>query len=144
VTGPGILVSVGPGNTVVRASVSGVSEGFHAVAVFTGTAPLPTFGLQGLVHEGATPNDGRIDGATVEVIQGLITGRSATSGAPPAVVAGFFAPGPASPGLFIINGVPPGTLRLRVRKEGYVPVERDVTFTFAGGPGSVNFQLQRQ
>jgi hypothetical protein len=144
ITGPGILAAVGPGNTVVRVSSPGVSEGFRSVAVFTETAPLPTFGLQGIVHEGATTNDGRIDGATIEVIEGLVTGRIATSGAAPAVIPGFFAPGPASPGLFIINGVPPGTVRLRVTKEGYVPLERDVTFTFAGGPGIVNFQLQRQ
>jgi hypothetical protein len=29
-------------------------------------------------------------------------------------------------------------------KEGYRPVERDVTFTFAGGPASVDVQLQHQ
>ena len=143
VTGPGILVPVGPGNTVVRAATSGVGGGSHSVAVFTGTAPLPTFGLQGTVHEGATPNDVKIDGATIQVIDGLIAGRIATSGAPPAGIPGFSSP-PTRPGLFIINGVPPGTIRLRVRKEGYVPVERDVTSTFAGGPGNVDFQLQRQ
>jgi hypothetical protein len=80
----------------------------------------------------------------VEVIEGLIAGRTATSGAPPTVVPGFLAPGPAAPGWFFINGMPPGTVRLRVKKDGFVPVERDVTFTFDGGPGTVNFQLQRQ
>jgi hypothetical protein len=144
VTGPGVIVAAGPGNTVVRATSAGVSEGFQYVAVFTGTAPLPTFRLQGIVYEGPTSNDGKIDGAIVEVIEGLIAGRTATSGAPPAVVPGFPAPGPAAPGLFIINGMPPGTVRLRVKKDGFVPVERDVTFTFAGGPATVNFQLQRQ
>jgi hypothetical protein len=113
--------------------------------VFPGTTPLPTFGLQGTVYEGATPNESRIDGATIDVIDGLIVGRRATSGSRPEPVPGYFAPGPAAPGLFIINGVPPGTIRLRVSKDGYVPEERDVTFTYLGQVGSAtNFQLRRQ
>jgi hypothetical protein len=121
-----------------------MGEGFHQVAVFAGTGPLPTFGLQGVIYEGATPSDGKIDGATIEVVNGLIVGRIATSGAPPVAVPGYFEPGPVAPGLFLINGVPPGTIHVRVMKEGYRPVERDVTFTFAGGPASVDVQLQHQ
>jgi hypothetical protein len=144
VTGPGTVVSVGLGNTVVRAVSSGIGEGSRPVSVFTGTAPLPTFGLQGTVYEGATWTDGKIDGAVVEVILGLVNGRTATTGARPVPMPGFFAPGPAAPGLYIINGVPPGAIRLRVTKDGYVPVERDVTVSFSGGTGNVDFRLQRQ
>ena len=47
VVSPGVFVAVGAGNTVARASMPGASEGFHPIAVFAGTAPVLTFGLQG-------------------------------------------------------------------------------------------------
>ena len=54
-------------------------------------------------------------------------------------------PGPTPlAGVYIINGIPVGTIRLRVSAPGYTPVERDVTFTFAGGPAAVDVQMQRQ
>ena len=127
---------------MVRAATPGVSGGFHPVAVFAGTPPLPVFGLQGTVREGAPPNDLKIDGATIEVLDGPIAGRTAHSGAPGDAIPGF--PPISAPGLYRINGMPPGTTRLRVTKEGYLPMERDVTFEFLGGPGTVDFQLQRQ
>jgi hypothetical protein len=142
VTGPGTLVAAGPGYTMVRAAASGVSSGFHPIGVFAGTPPLPVFGLQGTVREGTPPNDVKIDGATIEVLDGLVAGRIAHSGAPSDAIPGF--PFPTAPGLYRINGVPPGTIRLRVTKEGYLPMERDVAFVFVGGPGTVDFQLQRQ
>jgi hypothetical protein len=143
VTGPGVIVAAGPGNTVVRATSAGVSEGFQYVAVFAGTAPLPTFRLQGIVYEGPTSNDGKIDGAIVEVIEGLIAGRTATSGAPPAVVPGFPAPGPAAPGLFIINGMPPGHSSPS-REEGWLCSGRARCDLYVRRRATVNFQLQRQ
>jgi hypothetical protein len=143
-TGPGTLAAVGTGYTTVRAVTPGVSAGFAAVAVFAGTPPLPVFGLQGTIRQGTPPNDVKIDEATIEALDGLVAGRIAHSGAPPVDVPGFAFPGPSAPGLYIINGVPPGTTRLRVTKEGFLPVERDVTFTFLGGPGTVDFELQRQ
>jgi len=77
------------------------------------------------------------------VIEGRIAGRTATSGTRPDPLPGFGAGPPAAAGLFIIFGVPPGTHRIRVSKEGYVTVDRDVTFTSAGGV-DLNVRLQRQ
>ena len=89
VAAEGTLVAVGPGYTTVRAVTSGVSEGFRAVAVYPGTPPLPVFGLQGTVREGASPNDVKIDGATIQVLDGLIAGRIWSRGVPPAAVPAF-------------------------------------------------------
>ena len=47
-----------------------------------------------------------------------------------------------APGTFVLSVVPPGTIRLLIQTEGYQPIERDVTFTFDGGPASIDFQLQ--
>lgn len=142
IAGQGKIVSVSPGYTVVRAVASFMS-GSRSIAVFTGTVPLPTQGLAGAVYEGPNRAIGAINGATVEVIKGLIKGRTAISGLPPEPVAGWIAITPPA-GIYIINGVPPGTIRLRVTKPEYVSREQDVTFTLTGGPPAVDFQLQRQ
>lgn len=142
---PGTLMSVGVGNTVVRASAASFGSGSHTVAVFGGTVPLPTFSLQGFVYSGTNRATGGIDGATIEVVSGLIAGRRAVSGAAPDPVPGFVAIRPAVAGTFILNGVPAGTIRLRVTAAGYHPLERDVTFTLSGAsPGSIDFQLLAQ
>lgn len=143
VTGPGALVAVGPGYTTVRAAYAGISGGAHSLAVFAGTPPLPVFALQGSVREGTAPSDPKIDGATIEVLDGLIAGRTARSGMPADAVPGLSLPPISAPGLFRIEGVPPGTMRLRVTKDGYLPVERDVTFELLGGPATFDVLLHR-
>lgn len=71
---PGTVVATGVGNTVVRAHVPGIADGNQTIAVFDGTTPLPTFTVIGFVYEGSDRTAGAINGATAEVIQGLITG----------------------------------------------------------------------
>src|SRR5687768_15363007 len=94
VVGPGKLEASGTGDTVLRAEMSGVSgPAVRTIAVFPGSAPLPTNEIFGSVWEqGKTPAAGAISGAVVEVLNGLVGGRTATSGVPPPLPPGFFGP----------------------------------------------------
>jgi hypothetical protein len=144
ITGQGTIVSVAPGDTVVRAAAPTMSAGSQPIAVFAAMMPLPTHQLVGYVYEGPSWATGtEVDGARIEVVDGLIKGRTATSGLPPEPVPGWFTPSVA-PGVFFIQGVPPGTIRLRVSHPGYVPAEHDATFTLLGGPAALNVPLQRE
>jgi len=78
----------------------------------------------------------------VQVISGLVAGSVAQTGlAAPCQMCCTSSATPA-PGTFVLNVVPPGTIRLLIQAEGYQSIERDVTVTFNGGPASIDFQLQ--
>lgn len=137
VIGPGALVAVGVGDTLVRATWQSLVAQ-HPISVFTASPPLPTQEIFGSVYEaGKTAAVGPISGSTIQVISGLLSGRSATSGVPPPLLPGFFGPF-GGPDYYRILGVPPGTYRLRVSMDGFVTQERDVTLT----SGSVNADFQ--
>ena len=138
---PGIFAATGIGDTFVRATWQRVESSMRPVSVFTGTAPLPTYEIFGSVWQaGQTPTSSYIDGAVIQVLNGLVTGRTATSGVPPPLPPGYLGPF-GGKGYYRVLGVPPGAYRVRVTKDGYASQERDVTVT---GPGSpvADFPLQ--
>ena len=143
-TGPGRFEAAGPGDTVIYASLPGVSaQAVQPISVFEDTAPLPTNEIFGSVWEaGKTIATGAIDGATVDVLDGLVAGRSATSGVHPPLPPGFFGPFGGA-GYYRILGVPPGTYILRVTATGFVPQERRITVPARGSPVA-DFRLARQ
>ncbi|MBC7815996.1 MAG: hypothetical protein IAG10_03755 [Planctomycetaceae bacterium] len=73
---------------------------------------MPTSEISGGVYEGVNASSGRIDGAVIEVLDGVRAGRTAVSGEPPVLLPGFSSF--ASAGYYRIVGVPPGTFRVRV------------------------------
>jgi hypothetical protein len=108
-------------------------EGSQSVAVFAGTAPIVTRVLAGSVLDGSDPARPPLNGATVEILNGLVAGRTAVSGVAPAFVPGFWPPVSSYPaGEFDIFGVPSGIYRLRVSKPGYIPQERDTAGSLIG------------
>jgi hypothetical protein len=113
------------------------------VGVFPGApSPLPSFTLVGNVYSGSDRTAGAIRGATIQVLNGLVAGSLAVTGTAFPCTACCVPSTTPSAGTFILNGVPPGTIRVRVQATGYQVLEQDVTFTFSGGPASVDFQLQ--
>jgi hypothetical protein len=108
--------------------------------VFPGTAPLATSLLSGTVLDGSDPARPPLNGATVQILNGLVAGRTGVSGVAPPFMPGFWQPSGTFPaGMFEIFGVPPDSYRLRVFKPGYVTQERDVA-ALAGS----SFVLQPQ
>ena len=138
---PGTFTAAGIGDTFVRATWQGLESTMRPVSVFAGTAPLPTYEIFGSVWlAGQTPTSSYIDGAVIQILNGLVAGRTATSGVPPPLPPGYLGPF-GGKGYYRLLGVPPGTYRVRITKDGYASQERDVTVV---GPGSpvVDFQLQ--
>jgi hypothetical protein len=143
IASPGRLEAVSPGDTVVRAKWTygaGATSYWRHVSVFPGTAPLPTYQIAGRIYDVSVSPRVPLDGVTIEILNGLVAGRRATSGsASPMSMPGFTPPPDTLPGSYYVPGVPSGTHRLRVSKDGYVSQERDVT-SFTG----VDFELARQ
>jgi len=140
VVGAGRFDAVGLGDTLVRARWQ-YTGGQRTVSVFPGLPPQPTGEIFGSVYEaGKTAAVAPIDGALIEVIEGLLVGRTATSGVPPPLPPGFAGPF-GGPGYYRLLAVPAGMYRLRVTKGGYVAQEREVTVPVGVSPG-VDFQLQ--
>ena len=137
VIAPGRFVSVSDGDTVVRALHATSGAAVRAVSVINGSAPLPTFEIFGTIRDAAGP----IDGALITILEGPLEGRMVTSGVPPPLIPGYAGPFGGT-GYYRILGVPPGTYRLRVTKQGYRTEERDVAVT-VGSP-SADFTLQSQ
>jgi hypothetical protein len=138
---PGTFAAAGIGDTFVRATWQGLGSTMRPVSVFTGTAPLPTYEIFGSVWQaGQTPTSSYIDGAVIQIMNGLVAGRTVTSGVPPPLPPGYLGPF-GGKGYYRLLGVPPGTYRVRIAKDGYASQERDVTVV---GPGSpvADFQLQ--
>jgi len=142
---PGIFQAVGRGDTFVRAAwhtmnAYMLNSYMRPVSVFAGTPPLPTYEVFGSVYQkGQTPATGAITGAVIQILDGLVAGRTATSGVLPALLPGFLGPF-GGPGYYRLLGVPPGTYRLRITRDGYVSQERDVIVT-VGSPVA-DFQLE--
>ncbi|HEX3703602.1 MAG TPA: carboxypeptidase-like regulatory domain-containing protein [Vicinamibacterales bacterium] len=139
---PGVFTALAAGHTFVHGTWHGLDSdnfGRTPVAVFPGTAPLPTYEIFGNVSiAGQTPSSSPVTGAVIEVLDGLVQGQTATSGMPPALLPGYLGPF-GGPGYYRILGVPPGTYRLRISKEGYASQERSVTVE-VGSPVA-DFQL---
>lgn len=101
----------------------GHSNYFIAIGVFSGTAPLHTYEYEGTVWDGAAPPRTPLDGALVEILNGLPAGRTTVSGAMPDMYPG--ATLVRAPGHYAFFGIPSGTYRLRVSKPGYATQEVD-------------------
>jgi hypothetical protein len=139
---PGVFEAAGIGDTFVRATWRSIDSAMRPVSVFTGTPPLTTGEIRGAVYPmGQMMATAAINGAVVEILDGLVAGRSSITGVPPPLLSGW-SPAPNAPGFYRLMGLPAGTYRLRVTKDGYVSQEREVTITGSGGGPSVNFQLQ--
>ena len=140
--GPGVFEAVGLGDTVIHASFGVISPAAQTISVFDGTAPLPTNEIFGSIWAaGQTLANGAIDGAVIDVLNGQIAGRTATSGVPPPLPPGFFGPF-GGRGYFRILGVPPGAYTLRVVADGFVTQERTVVVPARGSPAA-DFQMVR-
>jgi hypothetical protein len=140
-TAPGIVHATGIGDTFVTADW-GNDAGTRTISVFPNMPPLPTFEIAGDVYRaGATPASGAIPGAVVEVLDGLVAGRTATSGAPASPRPGFIPSlPPYLPAYYRLLGMPPGVYHLRVTSDGYGTQEQTATVSLDGGP-VINFTL---
>ena len=113
---PGVVRAVGIGHTLLR--VKWTSTDFWTpIAVFNGTAPLPTYVYEGMIYEGGAAPRTPLSGARVEILDGLAAGRSTMSGAMPDSYPGALPV--ATPGHYAFFGMPSGTYRLRVSRAGY-------------------------
>jgi hypothetical protein len=132
--------AVAAGDPVIRASHPLAGDGSQSISVFPGTAPLPTYVLSGSVLDGSDPARPPLNGATMQILTGLVAGKTAVSGVAPPFMTGFWQPSPNFPaGSLEIFGVPQGSYRLRVFRTGYLTQERDTT-ALTGN----TFVLQRQ
>jgi hypothetical protein len=128
ISAPGIVTSAGIGHTVLRVAWKETdfftTTYFIPIAVFTGTAPLETYEYEGTIYDGGGAPRTPLNGASVEIVSGLVAGRQTTSGSQPDFFPGATLP-PARPGYYAFFGVPSGTYRLRVSKPGFVTQEVD-------------------
>lgn len=127
VVGPGVVTSVGIGNTVLRVAwkdTSFTTTYFIPIAVFSGTAPLETYEYEGTIYDGGSPPRTPLNGALVEILTGLVAGKQTISGKQPDFVPGATIPLPIA-GHYAFFGVPSGICRLRVSKPGFVTQEVD-------------------
>jgi hypothetical protein len=135
---PGEFEAAGVGDTFVQATSQNIGRASNPVSVFPGTPPLPTGEIAGLVSEAGKTPIVPIAGAVVQILDGLVAGRTATTGVPPPLLPGYL--GPFDIQGYRLLGLPPGTYRLRVTKDGYTTQESNATLTGVGGP-RVNFEL---
>ena len=124
VASPGVIRSVGVGNTVLRvawnaAPLNFTTTFFRPIAVFTSTPPLPTYEYEGNIYDGGGPPSTPLSGALVEILTGLVAGRQTISGNQPDFVPGATLPPPVA-GHYAFFGIPNGTYQLRVSKAGFV------------------------
>ncbi len=119
---PGVVKAVAVGHTILRVKWT-FTDYFIPIAVFPGTPPLPTYEYEGMVYDGGAASRTPLNGARVEILSGLAAGRTTLTGAMP-----DFYPGATVvtfPGHYAFFGIPSGTYRLRVSKEGFQPQEID-------------------
>jgi hypothetical protein len=140
--GPGEFESVGVGDTAVHATWGTFDSDNWArtpVSVFAATPPIRTWEIAGVVTGAGQTVP--MAGAVVQIVDGLVAGRTSTTGVPPPLLPGYL--GPFNRNGYRLIGVPPGRYRLRVTKEGYTPQEADATVTEVGGSG-IDFALSAQ
>src|SRR5262245_26818430 len=90
--GQGVFTAVGTGDTFVQATYGSQSP-TRPVSVFPNMPPLPTYEISGSVFQaGSTSGSSPIDGAVVQILDGLVAGRMATSGVPPPLLPGYLGP----------------------------------------------------
>jgi len=117
-SGQGVFTAVGTGDTFVQAAYGGQSP-TRPVSVFPHMPPLPTYDISGSVFQaGSTSGSSPIDSAVVQILDGLVAGRMATSSVPPPLLPGYSGP-VGGRGFYRLLGVPPGTYHLQVTKSGY-------------------------
>jgi hypothetical protein len=133
---PGTFQAVAAGETFVTANWQNLPTQRRPVSVFAGI-PLLTYEVDGRVSAGTSP----LNGAVIQILDGLVAGRMTISGAAPALLPGYLvSPLPPVAGSFHFLGVPPGTYRVRVTKDGYIGQEQNVSVV-SGSPRSLAFEL---
>jgi hypothetical protein len=138
---PGQFEAAGVGDTTVHAAWQNLDSnafGLTPVSVFPGTPPLPTHEIAGTVTDASRGPGIAIAGATVEILDGIVAGRTATTGVPPPLLPGYL--GPFDINGYRLLGVPPGTYHVRATKGGYVSQDAVATVTETGGP-RISFAL---
>ena len=140
IAAPGLLEAVSLGDTVVRVALPPVGGELRPVSVFPGTPPLPTWEIAGTVYDGSVTPRVPLDGATVEVLTGIVAGWKAISGVEPPAKPGFPGWSVQFPrGHYEIRGVPSFPYSVRASRPGYVSQEREIP----GTSYSLDFVLQR-
>src|SRR5215813_13181960 len=141
-SGQGVFTAVETGDTFVQATYGGQSR-MRPVSVFPNMPPLPTYEISGSVFQaGSTSGSSPIDGAVIQILDGLVAGRMATSSQPPPPLPGYSG-GAGGRGFYRLVGVPPGTYHLQVTMSGYVSQQGLVTVTAGSGSGPImDFPLQ--
>ena len=120
------------GNTFIRATWNGIESEMQPVSVFPGMPPRRTREIFGAVDpRGSLPRI-YLNGAVIEILDGVVAGRSAVSGVPPPLLPGYLGPF-GSDGYYRLLGVPPGTYHLRMTRAGDASQEREVVVTDSGG-----------
>ena len=142
--GSGKFEAIALGDVRVSASVPGtlLSADGPSAAVFPGLQPMPTFALSGTVGVGVyepTPFGPRpvfssyINGATVQMLNGVVAGRREITGRPPVLLPGFFLQTPPfGEGSFRFLGVPSGSYELEVSPPGRPALRVSVDVGFSG------------
>jgi len=138
---PGEFEAVSVGRTAVHALWQGHDSAdwlLRPVAVFPGTPPLLTGELEGSVYDPS--HRFQVAGAVVRILDGLVAGQTSITGVPPPLLPGYI--GPSNIGGFRLLGVPPGTYRLRMTMDGYVPQDGNATVTETGAHTILEFVLR--
>jgi len=136
-TSPGVFAAVALGDTFITPSWQGIESFKRPVSVLQNVGPVLTSSIRGTVYlAGQHPTTGQINGAVVQVLDGLAAGRTALSGEPPPPIPGFSDIDAGQAGHYRFFGIPPGTYTLRVSKAGYTTREVQIT---AGPTGSLSY-----
>jgi hypothetical protein len=133
VAAPGVFQAVGTGNTFIRATWNGIESEMQPVSVFPGLPPRRTREIFGSVYVNGQLPRVYINGAVVEILDGVVAGRSVVSGVPPPLLPGYLGPF-GTDGYYRLLGVPPGIYHVRITRAGYASQEREVVVGQIGSP----------